>query len=131
MVFDKIADIIADKLDIERDLIKPESSFDDMEVDSLYMVEIMLSIEEEFNITIEDASEMKTVADLCDYAVSYTHLDVYKRQGLRDEAGILASITSIIISTKAKSDSILRFVLAIWPGYHWIISCLLYTSRCV
>ena len=61
MVFDKIADIIADKLDIERDLIKPESSFDDMEVDSLYMVEIMLSIEEEFNITIEDASEMKTV----------------------------------------------------------------------
>ena len=27
MVFDKIADIIADKLDIERDLIKPESSF--------------------------------------------------------------------------------------------------------
>ena len=41
MVFDKIADIIADKLDIERDLIKPESSFDDMEVDSLYMVEIM------------------------------------------------------------------------------------------
>lgn len=38
-----------------------------MEVDSLYMVEIMLSIEEEFDITIEDASEMKSVADLCDY----------------------------------------------------------------
>ncbi|MBS1348224.1 MAG: acyl carrier protein [Firmicutes bacterium] len=67
MVFDKIADIIAEKLDIDRDLIKPESSFDDMEVDSLYMVEIMLSIEEEFDITIEDASEMKSVADLCDY----------------------------------------------------------------
>ena len=64
MVFGKIADIIADKLDIERDLIKPESSFDDMEVDSLYMVEIMLSIEEEFNITIEDASEMKTLKHL-------------------------------------------------------------------
>ena len=72
MVFDKIADIIADKLDIERDLIKPESSFDDMEVDSLYMVEIMLSIEEEFNITIEDASEMKTVSDLCDYVTKNT-----------------------------------------------------------
>ena len=72
MVFDKIADIIADKLDIERDLIKPESSFDDMEVDSLYMVEIMLSIEEDFNITIEDASEMKTVADLCDYVTKNT-----------------------------------------------------------
>ena len=36
------------------------------------MVEIMLSIEEEFNITIEDASEMKTVADLCDYVTKNT-----------------------------------------------------------
>ncbi len=67
MVFDKITEIIADTLDIDKDLIKPESSFNDMEVDSLYMVEIMLSIEEAFNITIEDASELKTVADLCAY----------------------------------------------------------------
>ena len=67
MVFDKIADIIAEKLDIDKELIKPESSFDDMEVDSLYMVEIMLTIEDEFGVTIEDASEMKTVADLCDF----------------------------------------------------------------
>lgn len=67
MVFDKVADIIAEKLDIDRSAIKPESSFDDMEVDSLYMVEIMLSLEDEFGITIEDASEMKTVADICDY----------------------------------------------------------------
>ena len=67
MVFDKVADIIAEKLDIDRSAIKPESSFDDMEVDSLYMVEIMLSLEDEFGITIEYASEMKTVADICDY----------------------------------------------------------------
>ncbi len=67
MVFDKVADIIAEKLDIDRSEIKPDSSFDDMEVDSLYMVEIMLSLEDEFGITIEDASEMKTVADICDY----------------------------------------------------------------
>jgi acyl carrier protein len=65
MVFDKIAEIIADKLDIDQDLIKLESSFDDMHVDSLYMVEILLSVEDEFGVVIEDASEMKTVADLC------------------------------------------------------------------
>ena len=65
--FEKIADIIAEKLDIEKDQIKPESSFGDMEVDSLYMVEIMLSIEDEFNVTIEDAADMKTVKDLCDF----------------------------------------------------------------
>jgi len=67
MIFEKIADIIAEKLDIEKDQIKPESSFGDMEVDSLYMVEIMLSIEDEFNVTIEDAADMKTVKDLCDF----------------------------------------------------------------
>lgn len=67
MIYDKIVEIIAEKLDIEKELIKPESSFDDMEVDSLYMVEIMLSIEEEFDLTIEEAYKLRTVADLCDY----------------------------------------------------------------
>lgn len=67
MVFDKICDIIAHKLDIDKAVIKPESSFTDMKVDSLYMVEIMLSIEEEFNITIDDASHLESVQDLCDY----------------------------------------------------------------
>ena len=67
MVFEKIAGIIAEKLDIDVADIKPESSFSDMEVDSLYMVEIMLSIEDEFGITIEDASGMNTVADLCEF----------------------------------------------------------------
>ena len=67
MTFEKIADIIADKLDIDVTDIKPDSSFTDMEVDSLYMVEIMLTIEDEFGITIEDASGINTVADLCEF----------------------------------------------------------------
>ena len=67
MVFDKIAAIIADKLEIDKSEITPESSFNDMQVDSLYMVEIMLSIEDEFNLVIEDASNMETVADLVAY----------------------------------------------------------------
>ena len=67
MVFDKISDIIAQKLDIDKALINPDSNFTDMKVDSLYMVEIMLSIEETFNITIDDASRMESVQDLCDY----------------------------------------------------------------
>lgn len=67
MVFDKIAAIIADKLDMDISEIKPESSFNDMQVDSLYMVEIMLSIEEEFDLVIEDASSLESVADLVAY----------------------------------------------------------------
>jgi len=67
MIFEKIAAIIAEKLDIDQNEITPESNFTDMEVDSLYMVEIMLSIEETFHITIDDASDLETVADLVDY----------------------------------------------------------------
>ena len=67
MVFDKICDIIAEKLDIDRSAIKPESNFTDMKVDSLYMVEIMLCIEDEFGITIDDVADLNTVHDLCDY----------------------------------------------------------------
>ena len=70
MVFDKIVDIIAEKLEIDRDLIKEDSSFHDMEIDSLYMVEIMLTIEDEFNILLEDASDLETVHDLCAYVES-------------------------------------------------------------
>jgi acyl carrier protein len=67
MVFDKVADIIAEKMDIDRDLIKPESKFEEMDIDSLYMVEILLSIEDEFGVIIDDASELKSVADLCNF----------------------------------------------------------------
>lgn len=67
MVFEKIREIIADKLEIEEAQVQETSSFSDMQVDSLYMVEIMLSIEETFGITIDDASGMETVGDLCVY----------------------------------------------------------------
>lgn len=67
MVYEKIVDIIADKLEMDAADIKPESSFNDMQVDSLYMVEIMLSIEEEFDLVIDDASTLETVADLVAY----------------------------------------------------------------
>lgn len=67
MVYDKIVAIIAEKLEVDPAEIKPESSFNDMQVDSLYMVEIMLSIEDEFGVVIEDASDLETVSDLVEY----------------------------------------------------------------
>ena len=67
MVFDTIQDIIATKLDIDPSEIRLDSSFTQMQVDSLYMVEIMLAIEDEFNIMIDDASGLEAVGDLVDY----------------------------------------------------------------
>ncbi|MDO4581391.1 MAG: acyl carrier protein [Bacillota bacterium] len=67
MVFEKIKAIIAEKLDVDASLVEISSRFDDMQIDSLYMVEIMLSIEEEFEITIDEADGLETIGDLVEY----------------------------------------------------------------
>ena len=67
MEFEKIRDIIAEKMDMDPADITMEASFEDMEIDSLDMVEIVMDIEEAFDISIETGDGLKTVADLVDY----------------------------------------------------------------
>lgn len=67
MVFDKISDIISEKMDIDKATISMDSSFESLKIDSLDMVEIVMDIEEEFDISIEDAENLKTVADLVSF----------------------------------------------------------------
>ena len=64
MVYEKIAEIISDKMDIEVEEISMDSSFESLKIDSLDMVEIVMDIEEEFDISVEEAENLKTVADL-------------------------------------------------------------------
>ncbi len=70
MVFERIKEIIADRLEIDPAQITLESSFDDLDVDSLYLVEIMMAIEEEYDIIFDDTEDFKTVADIVDYTES-------------------------------------------------------------
>ncbi len=68
--FERIRDIVAEELGLDKDTIKPESSFrEDLHADSLDLVELIMAFEEEFDceITDEDAQEIQTVGD----AVSY------------------------------------------------------------
>ena len=67
MVYEKICEIIADKMDIDASDIAMESSFESLKIDSLDMVEIVMDIEEEFDISIEEAENLKTVADLVNF----------------------------------------------------------------
>jgi len=67
MVFEKIIEIIAERLDVDQSIISMESTFDDLKIDSLYLVEIMLSIEDAFDITIDDADGIEKVADIVSY----------------------------------------------------------------
>lgn len=70
MVFDKLKNIIAEQLDVEEEEIKMESSFqDDLDADSLDVVELIMAIEDEFDLEIpdEDAENISTVKDAVEY----------------------------------------------------------------
>jgi len=64
MVYEKIVKIISDKMDIDVEAISMDSSFESLKIDSLDMVEIVMDIEEEFDVSIEDSENLKTVGDL-------------------------------------------------------------------
>jgi len=64
MVFEKVAALIAEKIDVDVSEIKGETKFEDLSIDSLDITEIAMSIEDEFNIEFEASADMKTVAEL-------------------------------------------------------------------
>lgn len=64
MVFEKIKKVIVDQLGVEEDTITMNTSFsDDLGADSLDLFQIIMELEEEFEIQIEDAEGIKTVGD--------------------------------------------------------------------
>lgn len=66
----KVAKIIEEQLGVDQEKIKPEASFiDDLGADSLDIVELVMAMEEEFDIEIpdEDAEKLKTVGDVTSY----------------------------------------------------------------
>lgn len=69
MEFEKLQKIIADVLNLNEDEIKPESTFvDDLGADSLDVFQIIMGLEEEFDIEIdnEEAEKIVTVQDAVD-----------------------------------------------------------------
>jgi acyl carrier protein len=66
----KVKSIIADQLGVGEDEIKPESSFiEDLGADSLDIVELVMAMEEEFEVEIpdEEAENIKKVSDAVNY----------------------------------------------------------------
>ena len=68
--FEKVKEIIVDSLSCDESQVTMEANLkDDLEADSLDAVELIMQIEEEFEVEIPDevASNMKTVKDIVDY----------------------------------------------------------------
>lgn len=70
-MFDKVVEIVADQLGLDSiDDITPETSLmKDLEADSLDAVEIIMALEDEFDIEVpdEDAEKFKNIGDIANY----------------------------------------------------------------
>lgn len=83
-VFERVRKIIVEQLGVEEEEVTPTASFvDDLNADSLDLVELIMSMEEEFSsddrtveISDDDAERIVTVQDAVDYI---------KDQGIEDE----------------------------------------------
>ena len=74
MVFEKLKEIIVDQLNVEPDLITEETDImADLSADSLDVVEMIVELENEFNLTIDDeeVAGFKTVGDMVAYVESH------------------------------------------------------------
>ena len=74
-MYERLKKIVVDQLGVDEADVKPEASFvDDLNADSLDLVELIMSLEEEFGIEIsdEDAEKIKTVGDAQEYIEEHT-----------------------------------------------------------
>ena len=72
-MLERIKEIIAEQLNLDVAEIKPETSFkDDLGADSLDLFEVVMSLEEEYEIEIppEEVSNLNTVAEVMEYLTS-------------------------------------------------------------
>lgn len=66
MTLEKIAELLADKAGIEVSRITEETSFEEIGLDSLDIVELLMTLESECGVTLEPDPEVKTVGNLLD-----------------------------------------------------------------
>ena len=74
-IFEKIRDLLAEQLDIPADSITPESEIiDDLEADSLTVLDMVMTLEDEFDIEIpdEDVEKLRTVGSVVSYVEDHT-----------------------------------------------------------
>lgn len=69
MVFDRVKEIIVDELGVDADKISIDSTLEDLGADSLDAVELIMALEEEYDLEIseEDARNMQSLKNMVEY----------------------------------------------------------------
>ena len=67
MLFEEIREVICEQLEIEKEDVKLETTFEELGADSLDLFEVVIELEEKYNIELEDAEKIKTVQDAVKY----------------------------------------------------------------
>ena len=64
-IFDRVSELLVSKFGVPAEQIKPEATFEDLDLDSLDLVEFALAAEEDLGVRITDdeAAELETLAD--------------------------------------------------------------------
>ncbi len=68
-IFSKVRSLIVEQLDVDEEKVTTETTFEDIDADSLDVVELVMALEEEFDLEIadEEVENIKTVGDIVSY----------------------------------------------------------------
>ena len=68
MIFEKIREIVVEQLGVNEEDVKLETSFiEDLEADSLDLFQVIMELEDAFDVKVEEVENIKTVADAVNF----------------------------------------------------------------
>ncbi|ACD53964.1 acyl carrier protein [Clostridium botulinum] len=73
MLFEEIREIICEQLGVEKDGITLETTFEDLGADSLDLFQVVIELEEKFDIQIEEVEKLKSLKDAVEYVKNKTN----------------------------------------------------------
>ena len=67
MIYEKFVKMLAEYTDVVASEIKKDSTFEELDLDFSDLVELVMAIEDEFDVSIESADELRTVGEVVEY----------------------------------------------------------------
>lgn len=67
MIFEEIREVICEQLEVSPDEVLLETTFEELGADSLDLFQVVIEIEEKYNIQLDEAEKIKSVKDAVDF----------------------------------------------------------------